>query len=101
MLLNPRLDAARALHLGLINFVYPASSFDEQVRDLAERVAAGPPDAFGVAKGLLNQASGMDRLDVHLDRELEHLTRTANGAEFEEGLESFFAKRAPRFGEER
>jgi 2-(1,2-epoxy-1,2-dihydrophenyl)acetyl-CoA isomerase len=97
VLLNPRLDAGRALELGLVNFVYPASSFDEQVRELAERVAAGPPDALGVAKGLLNQAAGMDRLDVHLDRELERLTRTADGAEFEEGLESFFAKRAPRF----
>ena len=60
-------------------------------------LAAGPPEALAVAKGLLNQAAGMDRLDVHLDRELDQLTRIADGAEFSEGLASFFAKRPARF----
>jgi 2-(1,2-epoxy-1,2-dihydrophenyl)acetyl-CoA isomerase len=99
VLLNPRLDASRALELGLINRVYPTTTFDERVRQLAETVAAGPPAAFAVAKSLLNQAAGIDRLDVHLDRELENLTRIADGAEFEEGLASFFAKQPPRFKE--
>ena len=97
VLLNPRIDAAHALELGLINRVYPAATFDEDVRRAAAVVASGPPKALAVAKGLLNQAAGMDRLDVHLDRELEQLTRIADGAEFSEGLASFFAKRAPRF----
>jgi hypothetical protein len=50
-----------------------------------------------VAKNLISSAAGMDRLDPHLDRELEQLTRIADGAEFSEGLDSFFGKRAPRF----
>jgi 2-(1,2-epoxy-1,2-dihydrophenyl)acetyl-CoA isomerase len=95
--LNPRIDARRALELGLINSVHPSDSFNEEVRRVAETVAAGPPTAFAVAKGLLNQAAGMDRIDVHLDRELENLSRIADGAEFNEGIDSFFAKRAPRF----
>jgi 2-(1,2-epoxy-1,2-dihydrophenyl)acetyl-CoA isomerase len=99
VLLNPRLDAARALELGLINRVYPSEAFEAETRRLAESVAAGPPAAFAVAKSLLNQAAGIDRLDVHLDRELENLTRIADGVEFEEGLEGFFAKRPPRFKE--
>ena len=45
---------------------------------------------FAVAKGLLNQASGMDRIDVHLDRELENLARIADGVVFQEGIDSFF-----------
>lgn len=98
VLLNTRLDAKRALEYGLINAVYPRSAFDDAVAQVATTVAAGPPDALAVAKSLLNQAAGMDRLDVHLDRELDSLTRIANGTEFEEGLDSFFAKRAPRFG---
>ena len=98
VLLNTRLDARLALEYGLINAVYPGPEFDDAVAQMAATVAAGPPDALAVAKNLLNQAAGMDRLDVHLDRELESLTRIANGAEFEEGLDSFFAKRAPRFG---
>jgi len=98
VLLNPRLDAAQALGLGLVNRVCPAASFEDEVRRLAGTVAEGPAEAFAVAKGLLNQAAGMDRLDVHLDRELESLARIADGAEFEEGIESFFEKRPPRFG---
>lgn len=98
VLLNPRLDAGQARSLGLVNRVFPAASFDEDVRRLALGVAQGPAEAFGVAKGLLNQAAGMDRLDVHLDRELELLARSADGAEFQEGLTAFFGKRAPRFG---
>jgi 2-(1,2-epoxy-1,2-dihydrophenyl)acetyl-CoA isomerase len=99
VLLNPRIDAARALDLGLVTGVYPVATFEQDVQRLAAKVAAGPPNAFAVAKGLINQAAGIERLDVHLDRELEALSRIANEAEFEEGLESFFAKRAPRFGQ--
>ena len=97
VLLNPRVDARRALDIGLINAVYSTATFDEEVRRMAGTIAQGPPAAFAVAKGLMNQAAGMDRLDVHLDRELESLTRIADGTEFLEGLESFFAKRAPQF----
>lgn len=98
VLLNPRLDAERAFEIGLINRVYPAATFEDEVRRVADLVARGPVEAFGVAKGLINQAAGMDRLDVHLDRELEQLARSADSAEFREGIESFFAKRPPRFG---
>ena len=97
VLLNPRLDAKRALEMGLINGVHPTETFDQAVRWIAKTLAEGPADALGVAKGLLNQASGMDRLDFHLDRELDTLTRIADGSEFAEGLNGFFAKRAPNF----
>jgi 2-(1,2-epoxy-1,2-dihydrophenyl)acetyl-CoA isomerase len=97
VLLNPRLDAKQALDIGLINRIVPTATFDEDVRRIASTLAAGPTAAFAVAKGLLGQAAGMDRLDVHLDRELEHLSRIADGREFAEGLEGFFAKRPPAF----
>ena len=97
VLLNPRLDAARALELGLINAVYPVQTFNEDVSRVARTLADGPAVAYAVAKGLINQAAGMDRLDGHLDRELENLSRIANGSEFGEGLDGFFAKRPPQF----
>jgi 2-(1,2-epoxy-1,2-dihydrophenyl)acetyl-CoA isomerase len=97
VLLNPRLDAQRALQLGLINAVYPIDTFDQEVRRTAKEIVNGPAAAFAVAKGLVNQAFGMDRLDVHLDRELDHLSRIANGDEFAEGLAGFFGKRPPDF----
>jgi 2-(1,2-epoxy-1,2-dihydrophenyl)acetyl-CoA isomerase len=101
VLLNPRLDPKRALEMGLINGVHPAETFDEAIRSVAKTIADGPTDAFGVAKGLLNQASGMDRLGLHLDRELDSLSRIADGAEFAQGIDGFFAKRPPNFRRER
>jgi 2-(1,2-epoxy-1,2-dihydrophenyl)acetyl-CoA isomerase len=98
VLLNPRLDASRALELGLVNAVFPADRFDAEVLSIARALAAGPTEAMAVAKNLVNQAAGVDRLDHHLDRELESLARIADGADFAEGLESFFERRPARFG---
>ncbi|HLJ75006.1 MAG TPA: enoyl-CoA hydratase-related protein [Thermoanaerobaculia bacterium] len=95
LFLNPRLDATRALEMGLITAIYPEI---DQVADLAGRLAAGPTEALGIAKELLNQAAGMDRLDYHLDRELENLAHIADGANFAEGIGAFFEKRVPQFG---
>jgi 2-(1,2-epoxy-1,2-dihydrophenyl)acetyl-CoA isomerase len=97
VLLNPRLPARRALELGLITDVFPTSTFEGEVQRIAATLTNGPAAALGIAKGLINQAAGMDRLDVHLDRELDNLTRIADSEEFAEGIESFFAKRPPRF----
>ena len=97
VLLNPRLDARQALEMGLISAVYPTATFDAEVRALAERLAGGPTQAYAMAKQLLNQAAGVDRLDFHLDQELEALSRIAEGADFAAGLEGFFAKQPPRF----
>jgi 2-(1,2-epoxy-1,2-dihydrophenyl)acetyl-CoA isomerase len=96
-LLNPRLDAAAALQAGLVNRVFPNDSFDAEVKALAQRVAAGPTRSFAVTKMLLNQAAGIDRLDFHLDQELENLARSADSEDFHEGLEAFFARRPAAF----
>jgi 2-(1,2-epoxy-1,2-dihydrophenyl)acetyl-CoA isomerase len=98
VLLNPRLTAVDARERGLVNDVFPTDGFAGAVADVAARLAGGPVRGLGIAKSLVSQAAGMDRLDVHLDRELDHLQRIADGAEFAEGLDSFFARRAPRFG---
>ena len=100
VLLNPRLSARQALDEGLITDVFPAESFDSEVLAVARRLAAGPTRAYAVAKSLIHQAADVDRLDFHLDRELEQLARIADGADFAEGLAAFFEKREPVFGGE-
>ncbi|RZV55604.1 MAG: hypothetical protein EX268_01615 [Deltaproteobacteria bacterium] len=100
VLLNPRLSAREALEWGLINRVIPNSSLDAEALELAAQLAESPTSAVGVAKGLLNQAAGMDRLDVHLDAELTELARIADGPNFAEGLAAFFDKRSPEFESE-
>ena len=97
MLLNPRLDAQRALELGLITSVTAVDAFDSYVTETADRLAAGPTHSYGVAKGLLNQAAGIDRIDYHLDQELDQLARSADSPEFQEGITAFFEKRSPSF----
>ncbi|NNK43992.1 MAG: enoyl-CoA hydratase [Myxococcales bacterium] len=100
VLLNPRLSAREALEWGLINRVIPNISLDAEALELAAQLAESPTSAVGVAKGLLNQAAGMDRLDVHLDAELTELARIADGPNFAEGLAAFFDKRKPEFESE-
>ena len=95
--LNPRLDAEHALQMGLINGVFPTETVEEDVLGIARRLAEGPTEAFGVAKRLVHQADGVDRLDVHLDRELEELARIADKSDFAEGLDGFFGRRPAQF----
>jgi enoyl-CoA hydratase/carnithine racemase len=45
----------------------------------------------------MNLAAGIDRLDQHLDRELEELTRIADTPAFAEGIAAFMEKREPAF----
>ena len=95
---GPRLSARQALDIGLVTSVHADAELETDALALAHRLADGPAGAMAVAKGLLNQAAGMDRLDTHLDQELENLARIADGADFAEGIDAFFAKRPPRFG---
>lgn len=100
VLLNPRLSARDALEWGLINRVFPNDSIDLEAKKIAAALAEAPTSAVGVAKSLLNQAAGMDRLDVHLDAELTELARIADGPNFAEGLTAFFDKRKAEFESE-
>lgn len=96
-LLNPRLDARAALQWGLLTAVHRDDELEREVETLARQLAAGPTEALGIAKRLLNQAAGVDRLDHHLDRELEQLAAIADGPNFQEGMAAFFDKRPPAF----
>jgi 2-(1,2-epoxy-1,2-dihydrophenyl)acetyl-CoA isomerase len=99
LFLNPRLDAKTAREWGLVSAVTTVESFDAEVMAMATKLAAGPTEALAIAKDLMNQAAGMDRLDHHLDRELDQLARIADGTNFAEGLSAFFEKRTPEFAE--
>ncbi len=95
--LNPRLSGREALQSGLITGVFGLDEFDGEVLKVARRLSDGPTRALGIAKRLINEASSMDSLDRHLDRELRNLVEIARGPDFSEGLDAFFARRAPEF----
>jgi 2-(1,2-epoxy-1,2-dihydrophenyl)acetyl-CoA isomerase len=92
-LLSPRLDAHQALRMNLISEVLPTDDFALAVRALGHRLADGPTESYGRVKALLNRATGGEWLDEHLDEEVRALVSSANGEEFAEGLDRFFAER--------
>lgn len=90
------IDAARALEIGLVNRVVPAADLVRATRELAERIAAGPPAVLRMAKQLVNRAAASD-LAGALEREALAQGIAIASEDHGEGLRAFFEKRPPRF----
>ena len=87
MFLGDRFDAQRALELGLINRVVPATALEAEAMALATRLANGPTHAYGRTKALLETSVGQ-LLDSQLKREAENFAACAATEEFAEGVPS-------------
>jgi len=96
LLLDPVLDAAQALALGLVHEVVPDDRLAERAREVATRLAQGPTTAFGGAKALVNAAI-FPMLEAQLERERQRIIAQAGTADFLEGLSAFVEKREPHF----
>ena len=94
VLLNPRLDASRALELGLINAVLRRDRSTRTCGDARDGRGRTDRRAFAIAKGACSTRRpawiGWTCTSI---ASCEHLSRIADGAEFQEGLDGFFAKR--------
>ena len=91
-----RIDAQRALDLGLVNHVYPAAQLQAQTMELAQRIAAGPPIALGYMKENLNRALRAD-VWTALDMEADRMWRTGMTNDHKEAVQAFVEKRPPSF----
>jgi 2-(1,2-epoxy-1,2-dihydrophenyl)acetyl-CoA isomerase len=96
MLLGERFDAPRALKLGIVNRVVPPDELTAEAEALAERLAAGPSEAYARTKALI-QASLGDAFDAQLRREAESFATCAATDDFVEGVRAFLEKRRPAF----
>lgn len=94
MLTGQSLTAAEALAVRLIDRSASETEFDAVVNDLAKCVAAGPTQAFGHYKALID---GNLDLAAHLEAERQGFTACTRTADFAEGVEAFMAKRDPVF----
>lgn len=87
------LPAADAQRLGVINRIVPAERLEEEVRDLANHLAAQPRQAMAGAKRAVNHA-----LDSSFEEamEFESYLQEAQAAspEFAEGVQNFLARRS-------
>jgi len=94
--LHRTLNAEEALQSNLVNKVVNSEIFMEEVKKIAIEISHGAPMAFAFTKKLLKESYTND-LKTHLDREAEHIVKTAGTEDFQEGLKAFFEKRKPEF----
>ena len=96
MLLNERIDAARAVELGLATRVVADDALDAEAGELAARLAAGPTDAHGAIKRLL-RASATRGFSEQLAEESRQIAERAAAPNGREGVAAFLEKRVPSF----
>ena len=95
-LLGDTYSAAEAERLGLVNRVLPAAELDAAVQELAQRLASGPTLAYGHMRRLMRASFDHD-LPTQLQAEAAAFAQCGHTADLPEGIEAFFAKRAPAF----
>jgi 2-(1,2-epoxy-1,2-dihydrophenyl)acetyl-CoA isomerase len=88
--------AAEAERIGLVNRVVPGDRLVDEARAWAERLAAGPTPALGLAKALLNRSPDGDRAAAFADEAMaQEIAMTSEDAA--EGVRSFVERRPPEF----
>jgi 2-(1,2-epoxy-1,2-dihydrophenyl)acetyl-CoA isomerase len=90
------LSAEDALRLGIVNRVFPANQFEEEVRKLTESLAAAPPIAFRDVKRTI-LADDRKTLEEKLNEEIRLQIHCFESEDCLEGLNAFFEKRKPNF----
>ena len=90
LLLDPLVDAERALALGLVHEVVPAASLHARTAELAARLAGGAGAAIARTKALLNESLLPD-LEAVLERERAAIGEQCVTPEFRERLAAFIA----------
>jgi 2-(1,2-epoxy-1,2-dihydrophenyl)acetyl-CoA isomerase len=96
MLLNERVDAARAVELGLATRVVADDALEAEAETLAAKLAAGPRDAHGAVKRLLRESTTRS-LSEQLAEEARSISDQAGAPNGREGVDAFLAKRSPAF----
>jgi 2-(1,2-epoxy-1,2-dihydrophenyl)acetyl-CoA isomerase len=95
-LLGERVDSARALEWGLVNYVYPDDALLDEAGALLDRLAQGPTRSYASSKRALNRMLYPD-LDGQLDLEADLQHALARTRDFQEGVTAFVEKRDPQF----
>ncbi|HLQ07216.1 MAG TPA: enoyl-CoA hydratase-related protein [Nitrososphaerales archaeon] len=95
-LLGEPIDAARAMSLGLVNWVFPDDGLKKEAGKIAERLAKGPTRALALTKRALNRAIVVD-MDSSLEYEIYLQDIAGRTRDHVEGVRAFFDKREPSF----
>jgi 2-(1,2-epoxy-1,2-dihydrophenyl)acetyl-CoA isomerase len=91
-----RIDAQKALELGLVMKVVPSDQLMPETAALAHKLAQMPTRAIGLTKRALNR-SWSNSLDEALELEAQLQTVAGSTKDFREGVTAFNEKREPHF----
>ncbi len=92
------MPAERALRVGIVNFVVPADRLEQVTAELAGQITRNSPLVIGLLKEELRVLSGTAPLNPEMFERIQALRRNIyDSADYQEGIHSFFEKRAPHF----
>ncbi len=94
--MSPKLSAAEAADLGLVNQVLPDEGFDAAALEYCRRLAERPPIALRYMKENINRAQGVGLAEA-LDAEAPAMVRTMSSADHREAAAAFVEKREAIF----
>jgi len=89
------LDATDALRVGLVNRVVESTDLDETVRETAQTISSNAPLTVKATKEIIRRIHAHRRLPADAVHDLIVMCYTS--ADFREGVESFLAKRPPKW----
>ena len=91
-------SAADAVRMGLVNRAVPAAQLDETVERMASHIAS--KSALGIRAG---KEAFYRQIDMPVEDAfgyaIEEMIKATVGPDSREGIEAFFDKRAPRWGD--
>lgn len=96
LLTGDRITGTEAARMGFVNKTVPAEKLQEATAELAEKVAAGSPFAWRLAKQFIYRGLSLS-LAEELDTEAIANGLCATTEDSQEGQAAFFAKRKPNF----
>ncbi|MFS4494735.1 enoyl-CoA hydratase-related protein [Maribacter sp. 2308TA10-17] len=95
-MLGDKIKADEAERIGMIYKVFPVDAFEEEIRNIAVKMASMPTLALVLIKQALN-ASMTNSLEEQLKLETELQLQASESNDYEEGVTAFLQKRKPNF----